>query len=297
MQEQSKELMEIKVMDPDILTEEELEKRGIEKVAEDEIFKYIYTSQASQMRYYVTNYGRIATQAAGNRRISFLRRFSDKNGYLMVNLSGYQNQYVHRLVADAFVVNEYNDGTVDDKEAHHINRDRADNRAVNLIWLKDIDHDLLHKIDRISLYSDGQCVVKWHSLKENRIELEDLVKLIDCTEVPIPLFFKQLREQAEHVIEYDGKYSGDRRRMTIKVTGRGLYMPEAISPEPEPESDKNYKVVVRLKEEFVLEIGKTPLTEEQKEAHRQDVKSGEFDRRIQESLELKKHFDLLDDMI
>ena len=31
MQEQSKELMEIKVMDPDILTEEELEKRGIER--------------------------------------------------------------------------------------------------------------------------------------------------------------------------------------------------------------------------------------------------------------------------
>ena len=65
-QEQSKELME------NILTEEELEKRGIEKVAEDEVFKHIYTSQASQMRYYVTNYGRIATQAAVNRRISFL---------------------------------------------------------------------------------------------------------------------------------------------------------------------------------------------------------------------------------
>ena len=38
MQEQSKELME------NLLTEEELEKRGIEKVAEDEVFKHIYTS-------------------------------------------------------------------------------------------------------------------------------------------------------------------------------------------------------------------------------------------------------------
>ena len=290
MQEQSKELMEIKVMDPDILPDEELEKRGIEKVAEDEIFKHIYTSQASQMRYYVSNYGRIATQAAGNRRIRFLKTNPDKNGYMMVTLSGYQNQYVNRLVADAFVPNEYEDENVDDKEAHHINRDRADNRAVNLIWLKDADHDLLHKIDMISLYLDGQCVVKWHRLTENRIELEDLVKLIDYAQVPIPLFFRQLREQAEHVIEYTGKYSGDRRRMTIKVTGRGLDMPEAISPESG--SDKNYKVVVRLKEEFVLEIGKTPLTEEQKEAHRQDVKSGEFDQRIQASLELQKQFDL-----
>ena len=291
----NQELMEIKVMEPDVLTDQELKKRGIEKVEEDEVFKHIYTSQASQMRYYVTNYGRIATQAAVNRRISFLSQFLVKNKYMMVNLSGYQNQYVHRLVADAFATNEYEDGTIDDKEAHHINKDRADNRAVNLIWIKDADHDLLHKIDMISLYSDGQCSMEWHRLSAEEINLEDLVKLIDYTEVPLPLFFEQLREQAEHVIEYTGKYSGDRRKMTIKVTGRGLYMPEAISPEPG--SDKNYKVVVRLKEEFILEIGKTPLTEEQKEAHRQDMRSGEFDRRIQESLELQKQTELLFDMV
>ena len=285
-QEQSKELME------NILTDQELKKRGIEKVAKDEIFKYIYTSQASQMRYYVTNYGRIATQAAVNRRIRFLKTSPDKNGYMMVTLSGYQNQYVNRLVADAFVPNEYEDGTVDDKEAHHINRDRADNRAVNLIWLKDEDHDLLHKIDRISLYSDGQCSMAWHRLAENRMDLEDLVKLIDYTEVPLPLFFEQLREQAEHVIEYTGKYSGDRRKMTIKVTGRGLYMPEAISPEPG--SDKQYTVVVRLKEEFVCQIGHRPLTEQEREAHRQDVKSGEFDRRMQQSLKLREQTELFD---
>ena len=129
-------------------------------------------------------------------------------------------------------------------------------------------------------------------MAENRMDLEELVKLIDYTEVPIPLFLKQLREQAEHVIEYTGKYSGDRRSMIVKVTGRGLDMPEAISPEPG--SAKNYKVVVRLKEEFILEIGKTPLTEEQKEAHRQDMKSGEFNRRMQQSLELQKQFKLFD---
>lgn len=288
----NQELMEIKVMEPDVLTDQELKKRGIEKVEEDEVFKHIYTSQASQMRYYVTNYGRIATQAAVNRRISFLSQFLVKNKYMMVNLSGYQNQYVHRLVADAFATNEYNDGTIDDKEAHHINRDRADNRAVNLIWIKDADHDLLHKIDMISLYSDGQCSMEWHRLEENRIDLEDLVKLIDYTEVPIPLFFKQLREQAEHVIEYTGKYSGDRRSMIVKVTGRGLDMPEAISPEPG--SDKQYTVVVRLKEEFVLEIGHRPLTEQERKAHREDLKSGAFDRRMQQSLKLREQTELFD---
>lgn len=291
-QNQIKELKEIKVMEPDILPEEELKKRGIEKVAEDEVFKHIYTSQASQMRYYATNYGRIATQAAGNRRISFLRQFSDKNGYMMVSLSGYQNQYVHRLVADAFSMNEYEDGTIDDKEAHHINKDRSDNRAVNLIWIKDADHDLLHKIDMISLYSDGQCNTEWHRLAENRMDLEELVKLIDYTEVPLPLFFRQLREQAEHVIEYTGKYSGDLRSMIVKVTGRGLDMPEAISPEPG--SEKQYTVVVRLKEEFVCQIGHRPLTEQEREAHREEVKSGEFDRRMQQSLKLQEQFKLFD---
>lgn len=291
-QKQNQELMEIKVMEPDILPDQELEKRGIEKVAEDEVFKHIYTSQASQMRYYATNYGRIATQAAVNRQIRFLKLGSNK-GYMMVTLSGYQNQYINRLVADAFVKNEYNDGTIEDKEAHHINRNKSDNRAVNLIWLKDDDHDLLHKkIDMISLYTDGQCSMEWHRLSAEEINLEDLVKLIDYTEVPIPLFLKQLREQAEHVIEYTGKYSGDRRSMIVKVTGRGLDMPEAISPEPG--SDKQYTVVVRLKEEFVCQIGHRPLTEEEREAHRKDVKSGEFDRRIQQSLELQKQFDQFD---
>lgn len=292
-QNQIKELKEIKVMEPDILPEEELKKRGIEKVAEDEVFKHIYTSQASQMCYYATNYGRIATQAAVNRQIRFLKLGSNK-GYMMVTLSGYQNQYINRLVADAFVKNEYNDGTIEDKEAHHINRNRSDNRAVNLIWLKDADHDLLHKkIDMISLYSDGQCSMAWHRLAENRMDLEELVKLIDYTEVPLPLFFEKLREQKEYKFDYTGKYSGDRRSMRVKVIGKGADMPE-ISVYGK---DVDYTVVVRLKEEFVLEIGKTPLTEAQKEAHREDKRSGEFDRRIQESLELQKQTELLFDMV
>ena len=109
----------------------------------------------------------------------------------------------------------------------------------------------------------------------------------------MPLFYSKLQEQGTYTFDYTGKYSGDRRSMRVKVIGKGADMPEiSVSGK-----GVDYTVVVRLKEEFVLDIGKTPLTEEQKEAHREDKRSGEFDRRIQESLELQKQTELLFDMV
>ena len=153
---------------------------------------------------------------------------------------------------------------------------------------------MLHKkIDTISLYTDGQCAIEWHRLSAEEMDLEDLILMIEYTEVPLPLFFSKLKDQGTYTFNYIGKYSGDRRSMRVKVIGKGLDMPEiSVSGK-----GVDYTVVVRLKEEFVLDIGKTPLTEEQKEAHREDKRSGEFDRRIQESLELQKQTELLFDMV
>ena len=173
-----------------------------------------------------------------------------------------------RLVADAFILNEYEDG-IEDKEVHHINRDRHDNRPQNLIWLSQEHHDMLHKkIDRISLYTDGQCAIEWHRLSAEEMDLEDLILMIEYTEVPLPLFFSKLKDQGTYTFNYIGKYSGDRRSMRVKVIGKGLDMPE-ISVYGK---DVDYTVVVRLKEEFVLEIGKRPLTEEEKEEYRKRKK-------------------------
>ena len=213
-----------------------------------------------------------------------------EKSYLYVKFVN-KKMYLNRLVADAFVPNEYNDGTLEDKEAHHINRDRKDNRPENLVWLSQTDHDILHKkIDTISLYTDGQCSMEWHRLAAEEMDLEDLILMIEYMEVPLPLFFEKLKEQKEYKFDYIGKYSGDRRSMIVKVIGKGLAMPEiSVSGK-----DVDYTVVVRLKEEFVLEIGKTPLTEEQKEAHREEIKSGEFDRRMQQSLKLRERTALFD---
>lgn len=300
-QELIKELMEQRIgiqNDYPVLPDEELKRNRIRKKRKDEVFVLVHISPVGETRYYVSNYTRAISQTAVNRKINILQQhLSDPEqpdkSYLYVKFVN-KKMYLNRLVADAFVPNEYNDGTLEDKEAHHINRDRKDNRPENLVWLSQTDHDILHKkIDRISLYEDGQCAIEWHRLSAEELDLEDLVLMIEYTEVPLPLFYSKLQEQGTYTFDYTGKYSGDRRSMRVKVIGKGADMPEiSVSGK-----GVNYTVVVRLKEEFVLDIGKTPLTEEQKEAHREDKRSGEFDRRIQESLELQKQTELLFDMV
>lgn len=294
-QELIKEPMEQRISvqnDYPVLPDEELKRNRIRKKRKDEVFVLVYISPVSETRYYVSNYARVLSQTPVSHKLNILRQYSDKpndpRSYMFAKFSNNTKQYMSRLVADAFVMNEYEDG-IEDKEAHHINRDRHDNRPQNLVWLSQADHEMLHKkIDTISLYTDGQCAIEWHRLSVEEMDLEDLVLMIEYTEVPLPLFFSKLQDQGTYTFNYTGKYSGDRRSMRVKVIGKGLDMPE-ISVYGK---DVDYTVVVRLKEEFVLEIGKTPLTEGQKETHRQDKKSGEFDRRIQESLELQKQFDI-----
>lgn len=299
-QELIKELMDQRISvqnDYPVLTDEELKRNRIRKKRKDEVFVLIYISPVSETRYYVSNYARVLSQTPVSHKLNILRQYSDSpndpKSYMFAKFSNNTKQYMSRLVADAFVMNEYEDG-IEDKEAHHINRDRKDNRPQNLVWLSQTDHDILHKkIDTISLYTDGQCSMEWHRLAAEEMDLEDLILMIEYMEVPLPLFFEKLKEQKEYKFDYIGKYSGDRRSMIVKVIGKGADMPEiSVSGK-----GVDYTVVVRLKEEFVLDIGKTPLTEEQKEAHREDKRSGEFDRRIQESLELQKQTELLFDMI
>lgn len=292
---QNQELMEQRIgvqNDYPVLPDEELKRNKIRKKRKDEVFVLVYISPVSETRYYVSNYARVLSQTPVSHKLNILRQYSDSpndpKSYMFAKFSNNTKQYMSRLVADAFVMNEYEDG-IEDKEAHHINRDRKDNRPQNLVWLSQTDHDILHKkIDRISLYEDGQCAIEWHRLSAEELDLEDLVLMIEYTEVPLPLFYSKLQEQGTYTFDYTGKYSGDRRSMRVKVIGKGADMPEiSVSGK-----GVDYTVVVRLKEEFVLDIGKTPLTEEQKEAHREDVKSGAFDRRMQQSLELQKQFDI-----
>lgn len=81
--------------------------------------------------YAVSNLGRVKSLAridSVGRQLKerILRPSLRSRGYKHVNLSGIKSQYVHRLVAKAFV------GPVDSKDVHHRNGDATDNRAENL---------------------------------------------------------------------------------------------------------------------------------------------------------------------
>ena len=97
-------------------------------------------------RYQVSNMGRVKS-FVGSEKI--LQPFGRSNGYVSVRLSQevkVKGKYttkdfvVHRLVAKYFCEN-YSE----DKEVHHKNRIRTDNRADNLECMTKKDHLALHK--------------------------------------------------------------------------------------------------------------------------------------------------------
>lgn len=81
--------------------------------------------------YQVSNYGRVKRKY-NNGKIRILKPISTNNGYLRVSLSknSVNNTYfVHRLVAQAFILNPENK-----PEVNHIDGDKTNNKIENLEW-------------------------------------------------------------------------------------------------------------------------------------------------------------------
>ena len=102
---------------------------------------------------FVSNYGIIYKRVRGKLSEAKPRDKSPK-AYLSFNagINGENDpQYIHRVVAYLFC--DHPEGVNPDEllekdspwEAHHINKDRYDNRADNLIWLLNSDHDKIHR--------------------------------------------------------------------------------------------------------------------------------------------------------
>ena len=86
-------------------------------------------------RYQISNYGNVRTIRGGKYgyfKNKILNQYNNGNGYMSVRLykdKRYHTEYVHRLVAEAFIPNPDNKPTV-----NHINHKRNDNRLENLEW-------------------------------------------------------------------------------------------------------------------------------------------------------------------
>lgn len=74
-----------------------------------------------------------------NSKNELLKIQTYKNGYKYVNIKGH-NRLIHRLVAMAFLP-DYSE----DKQVHHINENKSDNRVENLKVMDIVEHQRQHK--------------------------------------------------------------------------------------------------------------------------------------------------------
>ena len=89
--------------------------------------------------YYVSNYGRVWSERTGQ----FLTPETTHHNYLRVHMSinGVRiNKYVHELVADTYTVRPRGS-----TEIHHIDGDKQNNKASNLMYVNRTQHRALHK--------------------------------------------------------------------------------------------------------------------------------------------------------
>lgn len=141
--------------------------------------------------YEVSNLGRVKTLAKkhNNYTDKLLKPIKNPFGYVYVMLSGRKHIFVHRLVAQAFILNKLNKPFV-----NHKNGDKEDNRHCNLEWCTRSENQLhgyrtgLLKVNKTMLgkrgvlcchskpieqYTiDGVFIKKWSSQKEAARELK-----------------------------------------------------------------------------------------------------------------------------
>lgn len=102
--------------------------------------------QIDGSRIFVSNFGRIKSYEKLNAVLLNPYESRKNNGYLRVKISingTLQNKYIHCLVADAFV--QKPDDYDISFQVHHIDFNRFNNNAQNLIWLSKQKHRQIHK--------------------------------------------------------------------------------------------------------------------------------------------------------
>lgn len=99
-------------------------------------------AEYSKGRYYITNYGNVLSLCQNKWRL--MAKTLDKDGYYYVSFQQGRRrikQYIHRLVAEYFVVNP---APQEKKIVHHKDKQKTNNHYSNLQWCDAKEHYKLH---------------------------------------------------------------------------------------------------------------------------------------------------------
>ena len=132
--------MEVKKISEKTVNEE------IEKIAEDEVFKRV----KGYPRYFISNYGRAVSVCSGKPEIIKQHIRGRLNPYCYINARRYYGKtrkekklYIHQLVAFAFCYNPLKGFNIKNIDVHHLDGDRLNNKASNLMILPRNIHKLI----------------------------------------------------------------------------------------------------------------------------------------------------------
>ena len=131
------------------------------KVNEDKYHGEFWSTIKDYPNYEVSSLGRVMNIKTGR----IIKPAPLKNGYFIINLcndKGIKSVFVHRLVAEAFILNPENLETVD-----HINGDKSNNSVNNLQWMTQADNVRKALNKPVSQhYKNGDYIATYASITE-----------------------------------------------------------------------------------------------------------------------------------
>lgn len=132
---------------------------------ESEIWKPI---KGYEEKYMVSNLGRVKSlkDSKGNYREKILKPGNNKQGYLFVELSVNNKKkkfYVHRLVAETFILNPY--GL---PEVNHIDENTLNNSVQNLEWCNNRYNKRYSSAKKVGCYKDNKLIKIYNAIIDTK---------------------------------------------------------------------------------------------------------------------------------
>lgn len=227
-----------------LLKLKELKAYNIGKVARKE--KFVFAEKSKRNYYYVSNYGRVISKNIRSGKLILLKQDDNGRGYLQVKINNI-NKYVHILVAQAFCQCKYDN--YKDCNVHHLNKICNDNRADNLVWLSEKDHDLIHTILDIKRFDNKGQTTHVRYADQTDILLADIVKLTDQLQIPLPLFCDKLAGFGTKSVRYNGIKDKIERTIIIKILDRDMHI-ESIKIDGQ--CNCTAYIIIRINDTFEL---------------------------------------------